>query len=210
MTVDDHLRVAWHAQRDGRGPLREAMLTLAVAGSGPADVWAERCRTRLLSERPNHILGAHPTLEATLADPRVAEAIRKLRGRYPLGRIGWLRFRAEFTEGFYSGEVAPLSTIVEALVGPPAEAEVRRDAAESVRGPLARHRAEVAVGATPSGPLRAIAAGMNGGPAGGVWADEADTAAVADETTSSLYLAVLLAIAMLLASVESSRKPRTT
>ena len=205
---DDHLRLAWHAQRDGRGPLREAMLTLAVAESGPGDGWVERCRARLLSERPNHILGAHPTLERTLADPRVAGAIRKLRGQYPPGRIGWLRFRAEVAEGLYTGEVASLATILDTLIGPPAEAEVRRDAAESVRGPLARSRAEVAVGAMPAGPLRTIAAGMNGGPVGGAWAAEANPDTVADEATSSLYLAVLLAIAILLASVEPRCKPR--
>ena len=208
MAVDDHLRLAWHAQRDGRGPLREAMLTLAVAESGPGDGWAQRCRARLLSERPNHILGAHPTLERTLADPRVVGAIRKLKGRYPPGRIGWLRFRAELAAGSYTGEVPPLATILDALVEPPAQADVRRDPAGSIRGPLARSRAEVAVGATPAGPLRAIAAGTNGGSARGARADESDTATVADEATWSFYLAVLVAIAMLLASAESGRNPR--
>lgn len=209
MAVDDHLRLAWHAERDGRGPLREAMLTLAVAESAPGDGWAERCRARLLAERPNHILGAHPTLERSLADPRVAEAIRKLRGQYPPGRIGWLRFRAEFTAERYTGDVAPLATILDALFGPPAEADVRRDAAESVRGPFARNRVEVSIGTTPAGPRRAVVAGSCLGPAGESWTTDEAGSTVADEATSALYLAVLLAIAMLLASVESGRRPRS-
>jgi hypothetical protein len=202
MTVDDLLRLAWQAQRDGRGPLREAMLTLAVAEGGPGSGWAERCRARLLAERPKHFLGTHPSLESTLADPQVAEAIRRLRGQYPVGRVGWLRLRAEVDAGPYTGEVAPLETIVDALAGPPAEAEVRRDAAEAVRGPLARSRAEVVVGATPVGPRRAIAGFAEGDSSG-------ETPAVReDDITSSLYLAVLLAIAMLLASVEAGRTSR--
>jgi hypothetical protein len=202
MAVDDLLRVAWWAHLDGRGPLREAMLTLAVAEGGPSSGWAERCRARLLAERPRHFLGTHPSLETTLAAPEVAEAIRKLRGQYPTGRVGWLRFRSELDAGPYTGEVAPLETVIDALAGPPAEAEVRRDAAEAVRGPLARSRAEVVVGATPVGPRRAIAGFAEGDSSG-------ETPSVReDDTTSSLYLAVLLAIAMLLASVEATRTTR--
>lgn len=200
MAVDDLLRVARRAQLDGNGPLREAMLTLAVAEGGPGAGWAERCRARLLAERPRHFLGTHPALERTLADPRVAEAIAKLRGQYPAGRVGWLRFRAEVESGLYTGDVAPLESIVEALAGPPAEAEVRRDAAESVRGPRARTRAEVAVGATPAGPRPILAGFTEEGPSG-----ETPAPREADDATSSLYLAVLLAIAMLLASVEAGR-----
>lgn len=203
MAVDDLLCVAWRAQLDGRGPLREAMLTLAVAEGGPASGWAERCRARLLAERPKHFLGTHPSLERTLADPQVAEAIRRLRGQYPVGRVGWLRFRSEVETGPYTGEVAPLGTIVDALAGPPAEAEVRRDAAEVVRGPLARARAEVAVGATPAGPRRALV-----GFAEGDSSAEMPSVREDEETASSLYLAVLLAIAMLLASVGAGRESR--
>ena len=158
MAVDDLLRVARRGAASGwarRGGSREAMLTLAVAEGGPGSGWAERCRARLLAERPKHFLGTHPSLERTLADPEVAEAIRKLRGQYPDGRVGWLRFRSEVESGPFTGDVAPLETIVDALAGPPAEAEVRRDAAQAVRGPLARARAEVVVGATPAGPRRA-------------------------------------------------------
>ncbi len=203
MAIDDFLRVAWWAQREGRGPLREAMLTLAVAEGGPGAGWAERCRARLLAERPGHFLGARPSLEGALADPRVAEAIGKLRGQYPPGRVGWLRFRSEVAEGPYTGDDAPLAEIIDALAGPAAEADVRRDAPELVRGPLARNRVEVAVGVTPSGPMR------NGvsDTAADAWADGPDTATDEDASVG-FYLAVLLAIAMLLASVERGRLTR--
>ncbi len=203
MAVDDLLRVAWRAQLDGQGPLREAMLTLAVAEGGPGSGWAERCRARLLAERPNHFLGTHPTLERTLGDPRVAESIRKLRGQYPDGRVGWLRFRGDVEAGPYTGTATPLEALIEALVGAPAEAEVRRDAPGTVRGPLARSRVGVAVGAAPAGPRRVIAGFAEGDSVG-----EMTAAREADDSTSALYLAVLLAIAMLLASVETGRTSR--
>jgi hypothetical protein len=203
MAIDDFLRVAWWAQGEGRGPLREAMLTLAVAEGTHGEGWAERCRARLLAERPGHFLGADPSLERTLADPRVVEAIRKLRGQYPPGRVGWLRFRSEVAEGHYTGENAPLAAIIDALAGPAAEADVRRDAAEAVRGPLARSRAEVtvAIGATPAGPIRGASFDAD-------VSASADGPETAGDEDSGLYLAVLLAIAMLLASVERGRMTR--
>jgi hypothetical protein len=205
MAIDDYLRVAWWARREGHMTLREAMLTLAVAEGTPGEGWAERCRARLLAERPGHFLGAHPSLERTLADPRVVEAIRKLRGQYPPGRVGWLRFRSEVAEGPYTGELVPLAAMVDPIAGPAAEADVRRDAPEPVRGPLARSRVEatVAVGMTPAGPRRAASLDAD------IFAsaNEADTASDED-ASAGLYLAVLLAIAMLLASVERGRLTR--
>jgi hypothetical protein len=181
------------------------MLTLAVAEGTPGEGWAERCRARLLAERPGHFLGTHPSLERTLADPRVAEAIGKLRGQYPPGRLGWLRFRSDVAEGPYTGEHAPLAAIIDALAGPAAEAEVRRDAPEPVRGPLVRSRAEVsvAIGVTPVGPIRAAAldAKVSGLPDG-------EDATSDEDSSTGLYLAVLLAIAMLLASVDRGRVTR--
>ena len=203
MAIDDFLHVAWWAQREGRAALREAMLTLAVAEGTPGEGWAERCRARLLSERPGHFLGTHLSLERTLGDPRVVESVRRLRGQYPPGRVGWLRFRSEVAEGPYTGEDAPLAVIIDALAGPAAEAEVRRDAPETVRGPLARSRVEVAVGVTPAGPMRATSFDADISRS----ADEADTAGDED-ATAGFYLAVLLAIAMLLASVERGRMTR--
>jgi hypothetical protein len=202
VTADDFLRLAWHARRDGRKALHEAMLTLAVAEGGAGEGWPDRCRARLLAERPKHFLGTHPTLERTLANPQVAEAIRKLRGQYPEGRVGWLLFRAECEAGPYTGEPAPIAAIIEALAGAPAEAEVRRDPAEPARGPRARSRARVRVGAAPGGPLRMVAAGLDGPAVDVSPADETG------EETTAFYLAVLLSIAMLLAVVERDRADR--
>jgi hypothetical protein len=208
MAVDDLLHVAWHAQRDGRRPLREAMLTLAIGASDPGDVWAERCRARLLTERPGHFLGAQPTLGATLADPRVAGALNKLRGQYPPGRVSWLRFRAEIEAGAFTGESQPLARVVDALIGPPAEADVRRDAPELARGPLATARARVAVAAQSS-----FAWNVAGeGDAGEYWAEPPSEESCFDmadskdnEAFAGFYMAVLLAIALLLATVERER-----
>ncbi|HEY2157167.1 MAG TPA: hypothetical protein VGH33_16180 [Isosphaeraceae bacterium] len=203
MTIDDFLRVAWWAQREGRAALREAMLTLAVAEGTPGEGWAERCRARLLAELPGHFLGTHSSLEQTLADPRVVQAIGKLRGQYPPGRVGWLRFRSEVAEGPYTGEYASLAAIIDSLAGRAAEADVRRDAPEVVRGPFARSRVEVAVGVTPTGPMRGAFLDADVSAS----ADGAVTAGDEDES-SGLYLAVLLAIAILLASVEQGRLTR--
>ena len=98
MAVDDYLRVAWQADRDGNRQLREAMLTLAVAFS-PGEAWAELCRARLVQDRPSHFLGHHPTLPEALADPRVQHSLRKLRARNPLSRVRFLRLRSEASTG---------------------------------------------------------------------------------------------------------------
>jgi hypothetical protein len=208
MAVDDLLQLAWHAHCDGRRPLREAMLTLAIGASDPGDVWAERCRARLLSERPGHFLGAQPTLTATLADPRVAGALNKLRGQYPPGRVSWLRFRAELEAGPFTGEVQPLAKVVDALIGPPAEADVRRDAAEVARGPLATARARVAVAAQSSFAWNVAGEGDTGEycvepPSEESCFDMADSKD--NEAFAGFYMAVLLAIALLLATVERER-----
>jgi hypothetical protein len=208
MAVDDLLHMAWHAQRDGRRPLREAMLTLAIGASDPGDVWAERCRARLLTERPGHFLGAQPTLSATLADQRVAAALNKLRGQYPPGRVSWLRFRAELEAGPYSGEVEPLAKVLDTLIGPPAEADVRRDAPELARGPLATARARVAVAARDSFAWSAAEEGETGEfcvdpPSEESSFDAADSRD--NEAFAGFYMAVLLAIALLMAAVERER-----
>ncbi len=124
----------------------------------------------------------------------------KLRGQYPAGRVGWLRFRSEVAEGPYTGENAPLAAIIDALAGPAAEAEVRRDAPETVRGPLTRSRVEVAVGVTPAGPRRASAADA---PREGRSSGEIDAG---EESAAGFYMAVLLAIALLMASVEQGAR----
>ena len=200
MAIDDFLRVAWwcgarvacrYARRCSRSPSPRA----CPARAGPSGAGRGACRP---SDR-GISSGRIWSLERTLADPRVVEAIHKLRGQYPPGRVGWLRFRSEVAEGADTGDHAPLAAVIDVLAGPAAEAEVRRDAPESVRGPLARSRVEaaVAIGAMPVGPIR--------GPS--LDADGPDTAGDEDES-ASLYLAVLLAIAMLLASVERGRLTR--
>ena len=63
MPVDDLLRLAWQADRDGRPGTRDALLMLAIAESGPGEaVMAERCRRRLISRQPDHWLASFPTL----------------------------------------------------------------------------------------------------------------------------------------------------
>ena len=49
-TVEGLLRLAWLAEVEGRPRLRDAVMTLAVAESGPGDaVLAERCRRKLVA-----------------------------------------------------------------------------------------------------------------------------------------------------------------
>jgi hypothetical protein len=204
MAVDDLLRVACQAHRDGRRPLREAMLTLAIGASDPGDAWAERCRARLLAERPGHFFGSHSTLQGALADPRVVNALNKLRGQFPPGRVSWLRFRAEVESGPYLGEHAPLSKVLDVLLGPPAEAEVRRDAPERVRGPRAPARSRVLAAQAAFEWAEAAEGGTDELPvADGSRFDPAEPET--EDSIAGFYMAVLLSIALLMATVERER-----
>jgi hypothetical protein len=119
MAVDDYLHVAWQADRDGNQHLREAMLTLAVAFAAPGETWPERCRARLLRDRPSHFFGHHPTLPESLADPRVQHSLQKLRARNPLSRVRFLRLRSEASTGRYTGRPTPISILLDDLLAPP-------------------------------------------------------------------------------------------
>jgi hypothetical protein len=141
MAAEDLLRLAWEADHDGRHALRDALLTLAITESGPGDDWPERCRARLMTERPGHYLGDYSSVRQALKDPRVIASRDRLRRKYPAERVSWLLLRAQAARGTYTGRVESLGAMIEDLAGPRAEAEnVRLDAPEPVRGPLARVR----------------------------------------------------------------------
>ncbi|WP_435010404.1 hypothetical protein P12x_001669 [Tundrisphaera lichenicola] len=139
MAAEDLLRLAWEADHDGRQSLRDALLTLAIAESGPDDDWAERCRNRLVSERPGHYLGVYPTVAQALIDPRVIKARDRLRCKYPAERVEWLLLRARAARGTYTGRGESIEAMIEDLTGPRAEAEnFRLDAPAPIRGPRSR------------------------------------------------------------------------
>src|SRR5581483_2897284 len=66
--VDDLLRLAWQADRDGRENHRDALLTLAAAEAPPDAPWLARCRRRLITSCPDHAFSRFPTVAAALAD----------------------------------------------------------------------------------------------------------------------------------------------
>jgi hypothetical protein len=141
MAAEDLLRLAWEADHDGRHSLRDALLTLAITESGPGDGWPERCRARLLAERPGHYLGEYSSVRQALVDPRVIASRDRLRRKYPAERVGWLLLRAQAARGSSTGRLESLEAMIEDLAGLRAEAEnVRLDAPEPVRGPLSRSR----------------------------------------------------------------------
>jgi hypothetical protein len=203
MAAEDLLRLAWEADHDGRHALRDALLTLAIAESDPGDDWPERCRARLISERPGHYLGDYPSVRQALHDPRVIASRDRLRRKYPAERVRWLLLRAQAARGTYTGRVESLEAMIEDLAGVRAEAEnVRLDAPESVRGPLSRVRVS-----------RPVSFSLAYPPMAG----RADQAVVTSQTRSTErvevsssqdsrdrrfhYYSILFAIAMLLATL---------
>lgn len=119
MAAEEYLRLAWHADRDGRQGMRDALLTLAVAESGPENaVLAERCRRRLVAGRPDHWFASFPTMGEALAHPRVVDALREIRAVYPPVRVRHLLLRLDALRGPYSKRPRPLSRVVDDLVGP--------------------------------------------------------------------------------------------
>jgi hypothetical protein len=141
MAAEDLLRLAWEADHDGRHALRDALMTLAITESSPEDDWPERCRTRLLAERPDHYLGGYSSVRQAQEDPRVIASRDRLRRKYPAERVRWLLLRARVARGTYTGRAESLQAMIEDLAGLRAEADhVRVDAPEPVRGPLSRAR----------------------------------------------------------------------
>jgi hypothetical protein len=182
MPAEDDLQLAWQAARDGHPGTRDALLTLAVAESDPAQCeWVERCWKRLVTTRSDHLYARFATRELALADARVVERLKRLRAVFPPTRVERLLQRAAVLRGTYTGRSISLAIVLEELLGP---SEPRR------QNPAAVSKA----------PLLAIESRSNAvkRPAqGGMERRENDGN---DDTITSLYLAVLLAIAMLLAS----------
>ncbi len=203
MRAGDLLRLAWEAEHDGRTRLRDALLTLAVIESGPDDSWAERCRTSLVADRPDHFLRQFPTVRSAIGDPRVVEARERLRVKYPSARVRSLLLRAGARRGPFLGRVESLDAMIEDLAGPSAEAEnVRRDAPQPSRGPLTLRRVAQPMVWSLAFPT------MKSGPdrwGEGRLPDEAPIEEVDPEPDREefvcYYVSALLAIAFLLASV---------
>jgi hypothetical protein len=177
MPVDDLLRLAWQADRDGRAGTRDALLMLAIAESGPGEaVMAERCRRRLISRQPDHWLASFPTFGQALGHPRVSGAVRQLRAIFPPVRVQSLLLRGDVSRGPFTGRPRPLWSVCEDLLGP--SPRPRRDRLRPA-DPSSENQVS-ALRFFPPGP-----------------SDATDPNA----TLLVFYLTVLLAIAILLASV---------
>ncbi|HEV3165191.1 MAG TPA: hypothetical protein VGZ22_14285 [Isosphaeraceae bacterium] len=190
MAVEGELRLAWQAARDGRSGMRDALLTLAVADSGPADaVWADRAWKRLIAGRSDHLFARFASREQALAHPEVAARLSRIRAVFPPARVQRLLERAEVIRGTYTGRRTSLAVVVEELVGTD----------ES----LARTQARPPIAATKASPVSLDPLGSRGAklPAAST---PATAQAKTDDTEAgvllTLYLTVLLAIAILLAS----------
>jgi hypothetical protein len=165
--VEEIVRLAWHAEREGRPGVRDALLTLVVAEGGLDDaVLAERLRRLLIARRPDHWLASFPTVGQALGHPQVIAALDRLRATYPPTRVQRILLRGEAASGPYRQQRRPLSRVIDDLLGRPAEI---------LTIPALPFPAAEPGGATP----------------------------VDDDPASILiyYLSVLLAIAILLASV---------
>ena len=208
MDAGDALRLAWEAEHDGRARLRDALLTLAVAESGPGDAWAERCRSRLVGDRPDHFFARFATVAQALEDPRVVDARDRLRQKYPEARVQWLLLKARAARGPYLGRPESLDAMVEDLAGPSAEVEnVRLDAAQASRGPIQRQRASrplaFALSYPPMPSAFEPASDLDDEPA--VPDPDGPTDDPANREFATYYQSVFLAIAFLLASVRQAR-----
>src|SRR5437868_14684628 len=112
MAIDDFMRLAWQADRDGRPGVRDVLLTLAVAKTGPEDaVVADRCRRKLIARRPDHFFAPFRTLGRALADSRVARALKQLQSIYPPARVEWLLLQGDARRGPYTGQHQARSSI---------------------------------------------------------------------------------------------------
>lgn len=175
MSAEHLLRLAWQAELDGRLGMRDALLTLAVAESGPEDaVLAERCRKQLITWRHDHWFASFPTMGQALCHPKVVDAVGRIRAMYPQVRVERLLMRAEALRGPYTGRARALPRLLDDLFG-------TRTTEESY-SPVERASALPFPGPSPSGASASERI------------DDSDGVLV-------FYLTVLLAIAILLASV---------
>jgi hypothetical protein len=176
MSAERFIRLAWQAEQDGRSGMRDALLTLAAIENGPEDaVSAERCRRHLVARRTDHWFASFSTCGQALGDSRVAAAIERLRATFPLVRVEMLLLRGNAQRGPYKGRQQPLSLVLDDLLGPQTAAD-SSDRSRDDRPALP----------FPGGLL---------GPACNSERDDDPKALFA------FYLTVLLAIAILLASV---------
>jgi len=179
-TFEDLLRLAWQVGGEGKPGTRDALLTLAVAESSPGDaVLAERCRRLLVARQPGHWFASTVTVGQALTHPRVADALTKLKAMFPPVRVQRLLLRFDAAHGPYTGGPTPLGRVLQGLSLAPDEPSVAPSRpAERAGEP-----------ATPRPLPRAL-------PFPGV-----ATPADPDGSLGALYLAVLLALAVLLDGV---------
>ena len=115
-TVEGLLRLAWLAEVEGRPRLRDAVMTLAVAESGPGDaVLAERCRRKLVARQPDHWFGTSATLGQALTHQKVASALSKLRTMFPPVRVQWMLTRGAVQRGPFTGRPLPFARVLSDL-----------------------------------------------------------------------------------------------
>lgn len=115
-TFEDLLRLALQVAGEGKPGMRDALMTLAVAESGPADaVLAERCRRLLVARQPGHWFATTATLGQALTHPKVAAALTKLRAMFPPVRVQRLLMRFDAAHGPYTGTNLPLGRVLQEL-----------------------------------------------------------------------------------------------
>lgn len=172
MSASDELRLAWQAHREGRAGRRDALLTLAVASGYPQGApWAGAVRDYLVAAHPGHLFSGSHHVDESLADRRVIAGLKKLREVFPTARVRSLVRRDDVLRGPYSGTRGAIRYLVDDLLAPS-------------RG----HS---------RGPLKLGATGATGPAAAPPVSAEPST----PDPIVAYYLNVLLAIAMLCATV---------
>lgn len=191
MAAVDLLRLAWQAARDARPGLRDALLTLALAESGPNDrSWADRCWKRLIANRSDDLIAAYPSWEFARRDERIAARVAKLRLMFPPARVQRLLERGAVLRGAYTGRRPRMSILLDDLLGQqePSAAHSSQRMRPATK-PLTSANERRATGA-PALTLGPRESGLGTEPTEG------------DNSVYLFYLTVLLAIALLLASTE--------
>jgi hypothetical protein len=179
-TIEDLLRLAWQMGAEGKPGLRDALMTLVVAESGPGEaVLAERCRRLLVARQPDHWFATTATLGQALVHPKVSGALAKLRAMFPPVRVQRLLLRFDAAHGPFTGGPTPLERVLQGLsLVPEKPSAAVSEPAEPVGGADRRPPSPRALrfpgAATPADP---------------------------DGSIGALYFAVLLAMAVLLEGV---------